>query len=158
MTTNPEPAIPDRVEAWIREDGGDLALLLISLDAAQRPHVMMLARDEIRVMSPTGLRVALGEQSRSAENLRLRRAATLAIYDAGLACVIKTRVVAGPRTLLKGIVACDLAVQEFRFDSPTAAERSARLVTGLRFEGRAERHDIREALARPAAGSGPGSG
>ena len=35
-----------------------------------------------------------------------------------------------------------------RFDSPTAAEGSARLVTGLRFEGRAERHDIRERLNR----------
>ena len=33
--------------------------------------------------------------------------------------------------------------------APAAAETSARLVTGLRFEGRPERNDVRKALARP---------
>ena len=144
-----QAAIPDRIEAWIRSDGGDLALLLITLDASSRPHVMMLARDEVRVVSPTRLRVALGGRSRSAENLGQRRTATLAIYDAGLACVIKTRAASKPRALIGETVACDLAVEDVRFDAPAAAETSARLVTGLRFEGRPERNDVRKALARP---------
>jgi hypothetical protein len=155
MTPTPGTAVPERIEAWIRDEGGDLALLLITLDEAQHPHVMMLARDEVRVVSLTRLRVAVGEGSRTAENLRLRKTATLAIYDAGLACVIKTRTLAEPRALLPGTVACDLAVEDVRFDVPAATEGSARLVTGLRFEGRAERLDIREALARPPW-SGPG--
>jgi hypothetical protein len=148
MATTPEPLVSDRIANWIRSEGGDHALLLITVDAYLRPHVMMLARDEVFVISSTRLRVAIGEKSQSAENLRLRSSSTLAIYDAGLACVIKTRTVENPRPLLKGIVACDLAVEEVRFDAPTTAEGSARLVTGLRFEGRAERHDIRERLNR----------
>jgi len=112
-----------------------------------RPHVVMLARDEVLVRSLTHLRVALAETSRSAENLRLRASATLAIYGADLACAIKTRVVKGPRPLKPGSVACDLFVEEVRLDTPAKAEATARLVTGLRFEGRAERKDTREKLA-----------
>lgn len=148
MKTTSEQAIPARITSWIRADGGDLALLLITVDAEQRPHVVMLARDEIHVASPVLLRLAVGERSRSAGNLRLRRAATLAIYDQGLACIIKTRAVTEPRILLKGTVFCELAVEDVRFDAPAAEEGDARLVTGLRFEGRAERHNVREALAR----------
>ncbi len=146
MATTPEPVVPDRIANWIRSEGGDHALLLITVDAYLRPHVMMLARDEVVVVSGTRLRVAIGEKSQSAENLRLRSSATVAIYDAGLACVIKTHATAGPRELGPGTLACDLAVEDVRFDSPAAAEGSARLVTGLRFEGRAERPDIRERL------------
>ena len=146
MLTNPGPVIPDGIASWIRAEGGDHALLLITADAFLRPHVMMLARDEVFVISSTRLRVAIGDKSQSAENLRLRSSATVAIYDAGLACVIKAHAAAGPRELLPGTVAYDLAVEDVRFDAPTAAEGSARLVTGLRFEDRAERNDIRERL------------
>ena len=90
------------------------ALLLITVDGYLRPHAMMLARDEVFVTSPARLRVAIGEKSRSAENLRMRSSATLVIYDAGLACVIKTRTAGEPRPLLRGIVACDLAAEEVR--------------------------------------------
>lgn len=148
MATTPEPFVPDRIANWIGSEGNDHALLLITVDGYLRPHVMMLARDEVFVVSSTRLRVAIGEQSRSAENLRLRSSSTLAIYDADLACTIKTRTFGQPRPLLTGIVAFDLAVEEVRFDAPTAAEGPARLVTGLRFEGRAERNDIRERLNR----------
>lgn len=146
MATTPKTAIPDRVAAWIGAEGGDHALLLITVDAHLRPHVMMLARDEVAVLSSSRLRVAMGEDSQSAENLRLRSSSTLAIYDAGLACVIKTHAILGPRAVLPGAIAFDLLVEDVRFDAPTAAESSARLVTGLRFEGRAERSDIRERL------------
>jgi hypothetical protein len=146
-TTRTTP-LPDRIAAWIRADGGDHALLLITVDGMLRPHVMMLARDEVFVVSPTQVRVAMGEGSQSAENLRLRASAALAIYDADLACVIKTRVVQTPRALLPGTLACDLAVEEVRLDTPARSEASARLTSGLRFEGRADRGDIREELAR----------
>ncbi len=146
MNPTPEIVIPDRIEAWIRADGGDLALLLITLDHQMRPHVIMLARDEVRLVSPTRVRLAVGEGSRSAANLRVRKTATLAIYDAGLACVIKARAVTEPCDLLPGTVACDLVVEDVRFDAPSATESSARLVSGLRFEGRAERKDVKEAL------------
>jgi hypothetical protein len=138
--------LPERIAAWIRLEGGDHALLLITVDGMLRPHIMMLARDEVRVISPTRLRVAIGEGARSAENLRLRSSATLAIYGADLACVIKTRATQGPRPLMPGTLACDLAVEEVRLDTPTAAEEGARLVTGLRFEGRARRQDIADRL------------
>ncbi len=146
MTTTPRTVFPDRIAAWIGAEGGDHALLLITVDAWLRPHVMMLARDEIAVLSSSRLRVAMGEDSQSAENLRLRSSSTLAIYGAGLACVIKTHVILGPRALLRGAIAFDLLVEDVRFDAPAATEGSARLVTGLRFEGRAERSDIRERL------------
>jgi hypothetical protein len=146
MALPPETALPDRIANWIRSEGGDHALLLITVDAYLRPHPVMLARDEVFVVSPMQLRVAIGEATRTAENLRLRSSSTLAIYDAGLACVIKTRTAGGPRSLLPGTVAYDLAVEDVRFDTPAAAEASARLVTGLRFEGRAEHRDIRAAL------------
>jgi hypothetical protein len=106
----------------------------------------MLARDEVVVVSPSHLRVAIGLKTQSAENLRMRSSSTLAIYDEGLACVIKTRTVQGPRSILAATVAYDLAVEDVRLDVPAAAEDSARLVTGLRFEGRGERNDIRAAL------------
>lgn len=146
MAPAPETAIPDRIKDWIEKSGGDHALLLITVDGRLRPHVIMLARDEVAMPSATQLRVGVGQTSQSAENLRLRSNATVAIYDEGLACIIKARTLAGPRGLLPGTVAYDLAVEDVRFDAPAAAEASARLVTGLRFEGRVERADIRERL------------
>jgi hypothetical protein len=146
MAPTPQTSLPDRITAWIRAEGGDHALLLITVDGHMRPHVMMLARDEIFAVSGTRLRVALGATSQSAENLRLRASATLAIYDADLACVIKTRAMKGPQPLLSGMVACDLTLEDVRLDTPAKAEATARLVTGLRFEGRAARDDIRERL------------
>jgi hypothetical protein len=148
MTPKPETAMPDRIRAWIVDDGGDHAILLITVDAYLRPHLMMLARDEVAVPSATRLRVAVGESTQTAENLRLRSSATLGLYDADLACVIKTHVIAAPRTLVAGTIVCDLGVEDVRFDAPTATEGAARLVTGLRFEGRAPHSDIREALGR----------
>ena len=70
---------------------------------------------------------AKAEASQTAENLRLRASATLAIYDADLACVIKTRVRKGPRPLLQGAGAWDLVVEDVRLDTPTKAEATARL-------------------------------
>jgi hypothetical protein len=147
MPPAPPTSLPDRVAAWIRSEGGSNALLLVTVDAFLRPHIMMLARDEVLVTSAASLRVAVGERSQSGENLRLRSSATLAIYDADLACVIKTHTTGSPRGIAPGTVAYDLSVEDVRFDAPTAAEGSARLVTGLRFEGRAERSDLIERLA-----------
>jgi len=146
----PQSSLPDRITAWIRSEGGDHALLLITVDGYMRPHVMMLARDEVFAASATHLRVALGATSQSAENLRLRGSATLAIYDADLACFIKTRAMKGPQPLLPGTVYCDLTVEDVRLDTPTKAEATARLVTGLRFEDRAAREDIRDRLKNPS--------
>jgi hypothetical protein len=146
-----QPSLPDRITAWILSEGGDHALLLITVDGYMRPHVMMLARDEVFVASASHLRVALGAASQSAENLRLRASATLAIYDVDLACTIKTRAMKGPQPLVPGTVYFDLTVEDVRLDMPTKAEATARLVTGLRFEGRAERADIREKLAAPGS-------
>jgi hypothetical protein len=123
--------------------------VVITVDGYMRPHVMLLARDEIFAVSDNHLRVALGESSQSAENLRLRASATLALYDADLACFIKTRAMKAPQPLLTGTVYCDLTVEDVRLDTPTKAEATARLVTGLRFEGRAERTDIRDRLKNP---------
>lgn len=145
----PQSSLPDRITAWIRSEGGDHALLLMTVDGYLRPHIMMLARDEVFAVSATHLRVAVGATSQSAENLRLRASATIAIYDADLACSIKTRAMKGPRPLLPGTVYCDLTVEDVRLDTPTKAEATARLVSGLRFEGRAERADIRDRLMNP---------
>lgn len=146
MVSTPQTSVPDRIRLWIDSEGGEHAMLLITVDGYLRPHVMLLARDEVAVMSAALIRVAVGERTQSAENLRLRCSATLAIYDADLACVIKSHAVRGPEPLAAGSVAYELAVEDVRFDAPTAAEASARLVTGLRFEGRAQRDDIRDRL------------
>ena len=142
------PTLPDRIKAWIASDGGAHALVLITVDGFLRPHLMLLARDQVVLAASDRLRVAVGPGSQTDTNLGQRSTATLAIYDAGLACVIKTRVSGGPRALSSGGSAWDLAVEDVRFDSPTREEAAARLVSGLRFEGRAERPDIREELAR----------
>ena len=144
----PMPTLPERIVAWIRDNGGDHALLLITVDGQLRPHVMMLARDEVVVVSASRLRLALGEASRSAENLRERTVGTLAIYDADLACVIKTRVRSGPALIMPGVTAFELDIDEIRFDAPSASEGGARLVTGLRFEGRKGREGLQSLLAR----------
>lgn len=141
------PTLPERIAAWIDTDGSDHALLLVSVDGHLRPHIMMLARDSVFVVSKERVRVAVGEASQSAENLRARSSATLAIYDIGLACTIKTHMVKGPRPLIPGIVAYDLAVEETRLDSPLAAEVSARLLGGLRFAGRQTPAGLREEIA-----------
>jgi hypothetical protein len=138
--------LPQGVIDWITRAGGDHAVLLITVDGYLRPHVMMLARDEIAVMTGSRLRVAVGETSQTAVNLRLRASATLAIYDASLACIAKTRVQSGPRSLLPGTDVAELVVEDVRLDTPTAAEASARLVTGLRFEGLAAKPELRELL------------
>ena len=148
MPPTPQTSLPDRIVAWIRSEGGSNAILLITVDARLRPHIMMLARDEVFVISETRLRAAVGGSTQSAENLRLRSSATLAIYDTDLACVVKTHTTGEPREIAAGTAAWDLAVEEVRFDTPTAAEASARLVSGLRFEGRAERTDIRDRLGK----------
>lgn len=153
MQTPPPSALPDRITRWILEDGGDNALLLITVDGHLRPHIMMLARDEVVVISPSHLRVGIGDQSQTAENLRLRSSATLAIYDADLACVIKTHAMSAPRPLLPRTASCDLAVEDVRFDTPTATEAAARLVTGLRFEGRREHPEIRAELRLARTGT-----
>lgn len=145
--TSAAGAIPDNIVAWIRTSGGDHALQLITIDCYARPHLMLMARDEIHLISNREVRVAVGEQSSTSANLTMRTSATLSIYDAALACVIKTRAVGGPTPLTAGTVAYALVVEDVRLDVPTAAEGSARLVSGLRFEGRAERSDIRAALA-----------
>lgn len=149
LAPTPQSSLPDRITAWIRSEGGDHALLLITVDGYMRPHVMMLARDEVFAVSSTHLRIAVGAASQSAENLRLRASATLAIYDTDLACTIKTRAMKGPQPLLPGTVYFDLTVEDARLDTPTKAEATARLVSGLRFEGRAERADIRDRLENP---------
>ena len=56
----------------------------------------------------------------------------------------------GPQPLLPGTVYCDLTVEDVRLDTPTKAEATARLVTGLRFEDRAAREDIRDRLKNPS--------
>lgn len=145
--TRPLKALPEDIAAWIRATGGDNALLLITVDGYARPHVALLARDEVSVMSPTHLRIACGESSQTALNLDLRASATIALYDADLACVVKTHVESGPRLLLPGIVSADLAIEDVRLDRPAPSETAARLVSGLRFEGRARRDDIAQALA-----------
>lgn len=142
----PRPSLPERVIDWIRQDGGDHALLMISVDGRIQPHVMMLARDQVAVVSPSRLRIAVGEGSRSVENLWNRSVATLAIYDPDLACVIKTRVASGPIAVVAGAVAFDLVIDDVRLDTPSPGEGAARLVTGLRFEGRTPREDVRVRL------------
>jgi len=139
-------ALTERVSDWILGDGSDHAVLLLTVDGYLRPHVALLARDEIAIPGPKTLRVAVGAGSRSAENLRLRSTATLCIYDADLACVVKTRAVRGPQPLGPGSLACELEIEDVRFDTPRAEEGAAHLVSGLRFEGRPARPDIRVQL------------
>lgn len=145
--TRPLKTLPEDIAAWIGATGGDHALLLITIDGYARPHVAMLARDEVAVVSPTHLRITCGEGSQTAVNLGLRASATIALYDADLACVIKTHVESGPRPLLPGLTTADLAIEDVRLDRPAPSEKTARLVSGLRFEGRARRDDIARALA-----------
>lgn len=144
--TTPEDRLPDQIISWIRRDGGDNALLLMTVDGRVRPHVMMLARDQIVVISDAQIRLAVGETTQSAENIRLRSSATLVIYDEALACVIKSHAVVPPRPLMPGLVGVSLEIEEVRLDAPAATEASARLLTGLRFEGRSFRNDIKEKL------------
>ena len=97
---------------------------------------MLLAREEISDVTESSLRVRMREASTSAENLRRRSSATLALYDEGLACVIKTRSVASSETRVEGVSTFSLEVEEMRLDAPHDSEGPARLISGLRFERR----------------------
>jgi len=128
--------LSDRIRAWIERDGGEHAVQLITVDDWVRPHVMLLSRDEIEVVSDSSLRVRVREQSRSAENLRRRSSATLGIYDEGLACTVKTRWSGSPESRSDGVSTFELTVEDMRLDAPLDSEGPARLVSGLRFERR----------------------
>jgi hypothetical protein len=134
MQPETRAGLTQRIQDWISTSGGDHAILLITVDDRVRPHVMLLAREEVSVASESSLRIRLREASRSAENLRRRSSATLCLYDAGLACAIKTHTLATSETSEGGVSTFTLSVEEVRLDAPLDSEGPARLASGLRFE------------------------
>jgi hypothetical protein len=140
------PTIPDSVIDWIDSRGGNHALLVISVDARLQPHVMMAARDEVLVVSPGRIRLAVASGSQTRRNLHERSSATIALYDEGLAVWIKAHATADAMPFQGEGFAIDLVVDEVKLDAPSPEEGGARLVSGLRFEGRKPRPDLREKL------------
>jgi flavin reductase (DIM6/NTAB) family NADH-FMN oxidoreductase RutF len=105
---------------------------LVTLDAAGRPHPMLLSYLEILARSATVIRVAVGTGSNTARNLETRGAATLLIAEPEATVYVKCRAAGAP--LVSGDLArFELAVEEVLEDSAAEGEGGARITGGVTY-------------------------
>lgn len=69
----------------------DRVLVLLSVDAAGRPHPAMVTHREATAKDPRNIRLALWKGSSTCRNLAERHGCTLVVVDAGLTYYIKGR-------------------------------------------------------------------
>ena len=111
------------------------ALPLITVDAAGRPHPMLLSSLEVRAVDPKTVRVVIGARSRSARNLLERQAATLLIVEPERTVYVKTRASAGPYpvTGLPDSGLFVLTVEEVLEDAAAEWEGGMRITGGVTY-------------------------
>jgi flavin reductase (DIM6/NTAB) family NADH-FMN oxidoreductase RutF len=108
------------------------AMALVTVDAAGRPHPMLVSYLEVRALDARTLRVVVGAASGSAANLAARGAATLIVADAGLVAYVKCRAAVPPR--VAGTLArFELRVEDVKLDAASAEEGGAQVTHGIGF-------------------------
>jgi hypothetical protein len=106
------------------------ALPLVTVDAAGRPHPMLLSYVEVLALAPDAIRVAIGAGSGSARNLEQRCAATLLVVEPERTVYVKCRA-HGPPLVSGGLARFALRVEEVREDSAAEWEQGARITSGI---------------------------
>ena len=113
-----------------------VALTLVTVDEAGRPHPMMVSYLELRAYDGGTVGLVIQTASDSAVNLATRDWATLAIIEPGVVVYVKLRRLDGPLPVVEDarLAYFLLAVEEVREDASTADEQGARIVAGPRYE------------------------
>jgi flavin reductase (DIM6/NTAB) family NADH-FMN oxidoreductase RutF len=129
-------ALPPALQAQLSQ--ADLSRLLgrgvplVTVDAAGRPHPMLLSYLEILARSATVIRIAVAAGSNTARNLEARGAATLLIAEPDATVYVKCRAAGAP--LVSGALArFELAVEEVLDDAAAEGEGGARITGGLTY-------------------------
>jgi hypothetical protein len=111
------------------------AMPLVTVDAADRPHPMMVSYLEMRAYDPATVGLVIQGESGSARNLVARDAATLVIIEADVVAYVKLRRLDGPLAVADAprLAYFLLAVEEVREDDASSEEGGARIVAGPRY-------------------------
>ncbi|MBI3988403.1 MAG: pyridoxamine 5'-phosphate oxidase family protein [candidate division NC10 bacterium] len=115
-----------------RPDTFGKAILLVTVDEAGFPHTAVLSYREVAAKDPATIRFCTLAASRTAQNLRQRRKATLLLIDEGPAYSIKGEAQELPTPLqsFPGLVAFALTVKEVLEDE----EPNIPITSGVRFQ------------------------
>ena len=115
------------------------AILLCTLGEMGWPHPAMLSYFEVAAIDERHLRLALYKNSRTCENLRERKKATLILTDERLACYISASAqhVETPMTSAPYNARVDLVVEQVTFDEPPPElEPGAFITSGITYIAR----------------------
>jgi hypothetical protein len=130
------PALPpDLLQALSQDDLGTQlgrALPFITLDAAGRPHPMLLSHAEVRAVSPRTIRVAVGADGSGARNLAERHAATLLVVGPERTVYVKCRAT-GPPLVAPPLARFTLEVADVLEDFAAEWEGGARITAGIAY-------------------------
>ncbi len=129
MSRSLGPALPPDLQKRLSQQ--DLprllgrALPLLTVDDRGRPHPMLCSYLELRAVSATAIRVALGARSSTRRNLETRGVASLLVVEPDATVYVKCRTSGAP--LLSGELArFELLVEEVLEDEAAEGEAGAR--------------------------------
>ena len=128
------PALLERLSQRDLAHRLGIALPLITVDAAGRPHPMMVSYLELRAYDTGTIGLVIQAGTSSTANLATRDVAALVIVEADVVAYVKLRRVDGPLEVTEDprLVYFLLAVEELREDT-ASAEEGARIVSGPRY-------------------------
>ncbi len=141
--------LPERLLRRLTGPAADrplLAVLALTIDAADWPHPALLSFGEVLAIDASQLRVAVGNASGTAANLRRSGRLTLGFVDAEAVYYVKTRV--RRESALPGHAqrACfDVGVETVLLDAPHPDEPGGAVLDGIRFAARGTRSALDEA-------------
>ena len=129
---------PDLLTRLAQSDLGShlgKAIPLITLDSEGRPHPMLVSYLEVRAIDPRTIRIVISAKSRSAQNLRERRIATLLLVEPDQTLYVKVQASEGPRPIveLPDFALFVLTVEDILEDAPGGWERGVRIAGALRY-------------------------
>ena len=114
-----------------------IALPLVTIDRAGRPHAMLVSYLEVRAYHAGTLGLVIGARSTSARNLADRTAATLLIVEPDVVAYVKLRVVDGPLDVPDdaglGLGYFLLQVEEVLEDSAADWEGGTRITSAIEY-------------------------
>jgi hypothetical protein len=113
-----------------------VALPLVTIDQAGRPHAMVVSYLEIRAYTPNTVGLVIQARSGTARNLSTRGAATLLIVEPDAVMYVKMRAVDGPLEVANdglGLGYFLLAVEEVLEDAAADWEREMRITSGIQY-------------------------
>jgi hypothetical protein len=105
-------------------------LPLVTVDAAGRPHPMLVSYLELRAVGPDAIRLVIPSGSSSARNLVERGAATLLIVEPDRTVYLKCRA-AGQPLAAGALSRFDLRVEDALEDRAADWEAGARITSGI---------------------------